>query len=397
MTLKRTWTFALLAAALAVTVASSSLVHGKGKPPKDPPPEPDPPPVTYELTWIALESQGISDVARTGKDINNNGDVVCNVRFNAGDDTTPVVYFASDGVLRRLSDFIDPDDLFDPDLGPLTLYYVSAINDLGQIAGRVVDLNGIELLYRFTPPEPGEDFGIFELLGIPDPSDLSFRASGINIYGDICGSADDSSDVSHAYYYSDADGFVEINAGADSQARDINDAGQVVGYTSSDNTAFRYSPLSGLEIFTAPNGSEYSTAAYSINNSGDFVGTTTFTNPPKGKNSTKFKPYLYSNALDDFVDLGADYGEYGRGINDAGDVVGGQNSNVGFPFVHLGETQEFFRLDDQVLSSPEPMWGPGSNIRDFIINNSGQICLWVHNGSYTAPIYGICVLTPESP
>ncbi|MEO1995457.1 MAG: hypothetical protein ABGZ17_09300 [Planctomycetaceae bacterium] len=48
MTTKRTWTFALLATALTVTLATSSLVLGKGKPPKGDPPPPDPPPVTYQ-------------------------------------------------------------------------------------------------------------------------------------------------------------------------------------------------------------------------------------------------------------------------------------------------------------------------------------------------------------
>ncbi len=84
MTHKRTWTFALLAAALAVTVAGNSLVLGKGKPPKDDDP-PEPPPVTYQITWVEVPGNRLNFV----RGINNAGVAVCRTSRTDG-----TIYYA---------------------------------------------------------------------------------------------------------------------------------------------------------------------------------------------------------------------------------------------------------------------------------------------------------------
>lgn len=399
----RTWTLALLAIALTVTLATNGLVLGKGKPPKDDPPT-DPPPVTYELTWIALAPDNFKSVDRPSLHINNNGDVLCTVRINQGDNHSLMVYTAADGILRPLSDSIDPDSLLHPELGPLSFGWwpsgggvtgSDGINDLGQIACTLQDQNGKEHLVRYTPPSDGEVYGALEVLGLPDPSDQSFLPFAININGDICGRVTDANGDWHAYYYTDAEGFVEINAGLNSQARDINDSGQVIGFTSSGSLAFRYSSITGIEYFSSPHETEEFIHAYGINNSGDFVGRTIFPDAPRGRNAIKDKPFLYSDSSAGFVDIGANITEYGKDVNENGDVVGNVTSGTGFPFIYLNASQEFVRLDEKVFESPDVMWVQNSYYRDLKVNNSGQICMYVSYDTYgSGHTTGICILTP---
>ncbi len=387
MTMKRTWTFALMAAALAVTVASNSLVHGKGKPPKDPPPEPDPPPVTYQITWITHQDGGALPLG-----MNSNGDVV-GLMNGAG---YAFLYTEADG-LTDLNDLVAPDDLIDPDYGPLVLIWASDINDVGQIAGTAEDINGDLYLFRFTLSGDAAVNGTFELLGQPDLSDQAAGSEGINNDGDICGQAIDANGYSYAFYYTDkdrdgdgeADGFVEITAGT--IAYDINDAGDVVGHNSVDGTAFLYTPGSGSVTYSAPDGSDASTTAFAINESGQFVGGTQFVTPKgKAKFADNYQAYHCINGVN-LEDLGSELGYRGRGINESGDILFRSQGIDGM--IYLEGVNTIVNLDDAV-TGPEATDWRDRRIFATEINDAGQITGHAILGGGNA--WGF-ILTPVAP
>ncbi|WP_339907214.1 hypothetical protein [Symmachiella dynata] len=362
MTMKRTWTFALLAAALTVTVASSSLVLGKGKPPKDDPPPPDPPPVTYQITWVEVPGNSGNYV----RGINNAGVAVG--RTNNADATIYYAFrYSIGGGMDNLNSEIDPNSGWD-------LTEARGINDSGQIVG-VGWINGEERAFRYRPA--GSDDGVspavntVDDLGKLDPSHVYCQANAINNSGEVCGYSIDAFGLSHAFYYSDASGLIEIAAGADATAGDINNTGQVVGKSRSDNTAFRYSPATQfLETFESPDGNQISTSAGGINDSGQFVGGTQFS-APKGKNKEDKRAFRYTDGLQsEFENLGAGQGSSGVDINSSGDVV----ILEGFlGFVYLEQHSALVNLDDAVTGPEAADWLSALNKDPRYINDSGQI------------------------
>ncbi len=272
--------------------------------------------------------------------------------------------------MDNLNSEIDPNSGWD-------LTEAININDSGQIVGSGW-INGEEHAFRLRPA--GSDGGGLPIattvddLGKLDPSHVHSQANAINNSGDVCGTSIDAFGLSHAFYFSDASGLIEIAAGADAQARDINNTGQVVGR--SDNTAFRYSPATQfLETFESPDGNQIRTGAGGINDSGQFVGSTQFS-APKGKNKTDVRAFRYTDGLG-FENLGAGQSSSGQRINSSGDVVI-REGYLGF--VYLEQHSALVNLDDAVTGPEAADWLSAENKDPRYLNDSGQITGHVSNG-----------------
>lgn len=145
-----------------------------------------------------------------------------------------------------------------------TLYgntYVRAVNDTGQVAG----YSNNNTSYRavlWTPSTGMVDLGT--------PSGASY-GYGINNSGTVVGMA------SAKAYVKTTSGSVQILTntlgGTTSQARGINDAGQVVGYATNsagNEHAFLWTSVSGMQDLGTLGGTK--SYAYGINNSGQILG-----------------------------------------------------------------------------------------------------------------------------
>ena len=107
MTQKRIWTLALLAAALTVTLTSSSLVLGKGKPGGgDPPPEPPPdlPAVRYRIDFPLLPANSDGEYMVVN-DINNEGEIVGMYTTATGNHV--LIHYAGDAQASDLNDLVE--------------------------------------------------------------------------------------------------------------------------------------------------------------------------------------------------------------------------------------------------------------------------------------------------
>ena len=105
--------------------------------------------------------------------------------------------------------------------------------------------------------------------------------------------------------------------GARSQARGVNDAGQVVGYSlksSGYNHAFLWQNGAMQDLGTL-GGANSMSMAFAINNAGQVVGHST-------NAAYKLRAFRWSGGMADLGSLGGD-ASYGYGINENGQVVGG--------------------------------------------------------------------------
>jgi probable HAF family extracellular repeat protein len=164
-------------------------------------------------------------------------------------------------------------------------------------------------------------------------------------------------------------------------ALDINNEGQVVGYSDSKDGpyhAFRWSNGTMTDLGTL--GGNYS-EAYAINKAGDVVGTADIT-----KSSRDQHAFLWSNASGTMTDLGTLTGDdeyiYATDINNAGRVIGYTNNDA---FTWYKGTM----TDLNTLLPENSGW---KIIRVYAINNHGQIAgLGTFDGGDT---YTAVLLTP---
>jgi probable HAF family extracellular repeat protein len=240
---------------------------------------------------------GNTDISVT--DINNVGQVLAN-SFNANvpfPDVTPLIY--SDGTAQSLG--IEDGIAF-------------AINDSGQAVGAA---EGIFLYSNGTVIKLGRD-----------------AAYGINNAGQIVGVLNTNS----AFLY---DNGAITNLGTlpgdnYSSAEDINDLGQVVGYSGpsgiSDTTAFLYSSTTGMISL----GRLFSTDSYSvalgINNEGQVVGWSGTNSNFYTTSGEGIRAFLYSDGimqdLNSLIAPGSDFIlTQAQAINDRGEIVGAGSIN----------------------------------------------------------------------
>lgn len=378
MTKTRCWTLTLSITALVVALSADGFVLGKGKPQ----PEPDPPPIHYQITWIIAPGM---DSTRPWA-INIHGEAVGNTDY-------PFIYTAAGGVVN-LNTLIDP-------LSGWELTSANDINDAGQIVGAGL-INAESHAFRYTPAgtdgqgQPVD--AVVEDLGKLDASHVSSSALAINNFGEVCGSSNDSTGVSHPFYYTNANGMTEIEAGGDARATDINNSGQIVGTRLTDSLGFRYTHgTNTIEFLSSPDGNDSPTSAYAINDSGQFVGQTQFVKP-KGKNKQDLRAYRYSDGQN-AEGLGAAQDTSARGINNDGDVVVRQQFGRGSAY--LEEFQTLVNFDDAVTGPEADLWHSSAEYLaghsyPYDINEDGQITGWITNPYGTGGSLGF-ILTPVSP
>lgn len=152
----------------------------------------------------------------------------------------------------------------------------------------------------------------------------STEAHAINNFGQITGSSNVNSTVSHAFLYTAGTitdiptlgGNIGIGLG-------INDSGTVVGYTTQADGSYRGFIYSGGVLTAIPPESGSYGTAYGINASGQVIGnSTTSSNVPSA--------FIYQNGvLTDLGGLGGVDGTNAFGINSAGQVVGYSYNKAG--------------------------------------------------------------------
>ena len=273
--------------------------------------EDPPPPLTFSVAVLG----GVP--GRQTARLNDQGDVV-GTAIDAGGGKFAAIWPAGSTAP------LDLNTLIDPDMG-VTLLRGSAINNVGQVAGwmarRWTDETGNHITwsaYRLTLDDP--DPPIFEDLGAPpfnlvqdmnDWGDVvvlipyttyvytdelglvsldignyqALNGNSINNSGEIVGEAKGPSGYWHAFLYSPGDGTWQNLAPSNSNSGglDINEAGEIVGYSyqtsgkTSGTHAALWSPDTGYEDLGTLGGT--TSKAYSINDSGLIVGTSTAYKP----------------------------------------------------------------------------------------------------------------------
>ena len=265
--------------------------------------------------------------------INNSGQIVGIADINV---TTSQACLYSGGTMTDLGTFVGPNS------------FANAINDSGQVVGRAG--NGHAFLYSN---------GTVTDLGSPGPSPSGRYGYDVNNSGQIVGVDITSSGLSgtfRAFLYSGGNmEFLPI--APDSQAYAINNSGQIVGYYSigGRHHAFQYSDGMMTDLGTLGGNNSY---ALDINDRGQIIG---YSDTSDGKSHA----FLYTDGMmtDLSVLMGTDSGS-AIGINNRGDVLG--SSALG-PFLYSDGTM--YTLNT-LVDFPGPGW------RLYIledINDSGWI------------------------
>jgi probable HAF family extracellular repeat protein len=257
-------------------------------------------------------------------------------------------------------------------VAPYSINYAS-INNAGQIAGSTYDIGG----FLWT-----SSTDIRQLLA-PDGMHGA-SVYGVNDVGVTVGQAPLEGTHQYPACVWDAEGngqYLDIFSGWHSEALDVNNAGQVVGWSENysaetGNRAFLWDETNGMQNLGTLEGGGGSSAR-AINNLGQVVGDVGFPlnetrafiwDAENGMRPLESPEGLLSEACD---------------INDAGQIVGRAGRNG---FAALWENGEILNIDVEV--GHPAGWG---GIRILAINNSGQMVGW---GENPEDQYRALLLTP---
>lgn len=318
MTQKRNWTFALLAVALTVSLSTSGLVLGKGKPPKDPP-EPDPPPVSYALYRFSMPTDytdGNVDIY----DINEASELVGRYRDYSAEHSEAfhVDFSTGNPVLTNLNDLpLDPDPNLSDQL-PTGWAFAQArgINNTGEITGSIVDVTNSDLTRGFVlklRPDPADLSALPQLYLIPeDPAWAGPFGIQINEDGLVLGTAYYENKF---YLYRPGDTEVQVIL----NSYDFASVPHLTSPVNGDSAFARV--VLGDEIlnYEVDTGTiSFTSAPYDsvrgFNDVGDFCGTYS---TPKRKGKTTQKGYVDDGAFHSLDDMSS-----ANALNNDRDVIG---------------------------------------------------------------------------
>jgi probable HAF family extracellular repeat protein len=194
--------------------------------------------------------------------------------------------------------------------------YATAINQYGQIAGRLIPARGGYRAFLYSAG------ALTELAALPGDTDS--LAAGINQRGEVVGSSFALMKPSRAFLYSGSTmrDLGSLPGGGVTMAKDINDAGHIVGSSVlQDHFPFAFLYRDGLMLnLGAFPGTDRSTAA-AINNRGQVAGTSGV-GPSQGPNGNQTHAFLWQDGV--MRDLGTLGGlnSMGEDVNEHGQVVG---------------------------------------------------------------------------
>jgi probable HAF family extracellular repeat protein len=234
---------------------------------------------------------------------------------------------------------------------------------LGALIAGIAVLVGLQLVASASP-YTAQDIGD---LG----DDSSGGAYGMNNSGQVVGYSYNASGRPHAFLYDSLNGMQDLGTlgGSDdySYAYGINDFGQVVGYsqnTNGESHAFLWDREHGMQDLGTLDGGRGSNA-FDINNSGQVVGYAFV------DGQSRAVLWDQANGIQELGNLGGGYGhfdaynEHAASINDSGQVVG-QSHNAS------GQSHAFLWDQEHGMQDLGTLGGHiGSNAWD--VNNSGQV------------------------
>jgi probable HAF family extracellular repeat protein len=200
----------------------------------------------------------------------------------------------------------------------------TAINDAGEIIGQLYESNstGLGTTTNIAIWRKGV-FSALPLFPLPADSHVGGNANAINSAGLVAGEISwENSNLSMTTHAVVWDGSTIQDLGTNASAQDLNDHGQVVGYSGNDAALWTNGVLTDLGNL----GGGF-TCAYGINNSGIIVGTAElpFNGSAPADNSAAL--VWISGVMYQLADLikpklpGNIYLELGQAINDSGQIL----------------------------------------------------------------------------
>ena len=268
--------------------------------------------------------------------------------------------------------------------------FASNINNAGKVVGYtsrgafILDKNkGIQelpLIEAFGINNRGQVVGT-DIAGpfnpvLWDKGDLTVligsngRANDVNDPGQVVGFTSAFGGNAHPYYWDNKSGILDLGifGGTDGEATAINNSDYVVGWTDvpepeGDGVAFIWDKKSGIKNKLGTLGGDWS-AAFDINNSGTVVGISRINpNDPEPAHA-----FVWDKGI--MTDLGTMGGIYSdaSGINDRGQIVGISFDSNGVVKPVIWEGGQITDLNTLIVGNP---------VFDFLfpraINNAGQI------------------------
>ncbi|MCD6360937.1 MAG: DUF3466 family protein [Armatimonadetes bacterium] len=199
-----------------------------------------------------------------------------------------------------------------------------AINSAGQVTGYGPSAGSHTHAFLWDPVEGARDLG-----DLPGGADWSF-AYDLNDHGEVVGESV-SADGTHPFFWSPETGMVDLGVlpGCEwGAATGVNNEGIVVGYCATPEhkcRAFLWSPGSGMEdLGELPGGYNGEARAYDINNQGQVVGFSSY-DPGDRFFGSHIHAFLWDrdSGMQDLGDLvAANADSIAYAVNKAGEVVG---------------------------------------------------------------------------
>lgn len=247
-----------------------------------------------------------------------------------------------------------------------------ALNNLGQVVGST-SVAGVSHAFLWDPVDGAMD------LGLPEGF-ASASAEDVNDAGQVVGWAQESGLYTRAFVWDASTGMQFLptaSAIGNAFAYAINESGQVVGQATDANgneRAVLWDPVTGVEYLEDLDLALPLSEARDVNESGQVVGFSYSTAVPAGRHAVLWDP---TSGVHDLGTLGGAESS-AQGINDAGEVVGASRPTL-FPNPGFDIDQPFI-WDAPDGMRPLPLTLPGERGAAHAIASGGEIV-----GSWSGP------------